>query len=705
MSLNDESYLDDLLRAVTAEDNAKQEQTPLEMLEGIEPSNDVLIENSDENLQKNVDDNGFSSDDLTQMLQDLEQIGVEPIVPMDRTANAEIENFMDDSEEPSVEEQEEYAVEEAEPQQKEMQAKSPNDYNLDDLLVSMGDDEELAEVNDLLQKDENHEVVEDDDILALLERASQAGEMEEELAKSLEDQEEDDEDSVVTDKNAKGKKKDRKSKNKKRKIFGRKVKENSIDIDLPDGSNLLDDSNLPLASNLSDGSNLSDDSNLSDASNLSDDSNLSDGSNLSGGSNLSDGSNLLDNSSLLDDLNLLEGSDRSDDSEISDISELLDIPEKIKPEKKMGFFKKLLAAFFETDDDLEIENESEDSKDNKEKASEATGDNLEVLKELEEEDKKGKKKGKKMGQKDDSEDEGEEKKGKKPKKIKVPKESIEPGAPEKKLSRKKIIIITMFNISILAAILITVMFVPRTILIIDANNAFENKEYKDTYRMLSGMKLGNDDGAIYKEAAVVLELQRKYEAFENYQILDMKTDALNALLQGIVRYDKLLPYAEELQITSELEPVYQQIIAALESTYGLSEEEAREIIAYDRVTYTNKIESMVNGTEFIDPNAPVEETVVLEDMLPEEEMMNQDNQSGGTADNTQPAGDSTQPTGDSGQVEGTIQPSGDDIQPSEDSTGDVAGTDAEQGAVQEPGNSGEVLYSGTIKDGKAILHK
>ncbi|MDD3140347.1 MAG: hypothetical protein PHX08_15435 [Lachnospiraceae bacterium] len=285
-------------------------------------------------------------------------------------------------------------------------------------------------------------------------------------------------------------------------------------------------------------------------------------------------------------------------------------------EKKKGLFARILDIFFEEEDLGEDEpGVGEEG---------ATEENQAIMEEL---DSRRKPKGKK--EKAKKEKEPKKKKEPKPKKEKAPKPKKEKKVkipdtnekPEKKIPRKKIIMVAVFAISVFTGIFLLTSMIPETMSVQSAKKAYSDGDYKSVYTTLAGMKLRKKDEELYKKTTVILEVQNKYTGFLNYQKLGMNMEALNALLKGIERYDKLYDYAKRLSVSDELDKTYLQILTALSENYNLSEEDARQILAYDRITYTKKLDSIINGTEFIDPNAPVEEEESVPDMLPEEKAL------------------------------------------------------------------------------------
>lgn len=277
-----------------------------------------------------------------------------------------------------------------------------------------------------------------------------------------------------------------------------------------------------------------------------------------------------------------------------------------------------------------------------------SAENEEILEELDKE--KGKKKGKKEKKKkdnskeaknesDDEEEEGEnassdkkkKKKEKKPK-VKTVREE-EPSKPEKKLPKKKVRVAFLLCFSIMAAIIVAVFGLTKIINLKDARWAFDNQDYKTAYENLYGLKLGEADALIYNKSRTILAMDRKYESYKNYSRLGMGEEALNALLEGIRIYPEVQEAARQYGVESQVDYTYSEIINAL-SDYGLSTEDALEIIGYDsEVKYNKRIYSIVHNTPFDYNNENYDEEytdaeqkkLVVSDILPEEKDFLPDN--------------------------------------------------------------------------------
>lgn len=295
--------------------------------------------------------------------------------------------------------------------------------------------------------------------------------------------------------------------------------------------------------------------------------------------------------------------------------------------KKQGLFARFIEFLLEEDDDEEEEgSKKKDAGDDSELLGETTDENGAILEELDKEDaakkkdktdKKGKKKkGKKGKDAEEESEDGEEseesaegkkkkKKEKKEKKKKADTESL-PVEPSKKLSVKKIEITVVFCLTILAGILLIIQLVPPAMEKSRARDAYYAKDYERVLEGFYGEKLSESDSIMYNRAYIILRMQRKIDAYNNYMYMGKETDALNQLIEGILRYNEIYEDAMEYNVVPELDSMYQTIMDALQNKYGLSVSEAVEIYAMeDDLAYTLKLESIINGTEYV---APVSET-------------------------------------------------------------------------------------------------
>lgn len=308
--------------------------------------------------------------------------------------------------------------------------------------------------------------------------------------------------------------------------------------------------------------------------------------------------------------------------------------EQSAEEKKPGLVARILNFLLESDEEEEDPLAAEILADNAGETGTVTDENKELLAELNEEDKKGKKKKKKDKKKGKKGKEGEGEEGaenaegaegeedkkakKKKKKEKKAKEAAEIdllAPPEKKLSKKKVITVFVFCGTIAACIVLVSTFLPNYMQKRQAHVAYDHRNYDEVFTLLYDKKRGEQDEILFQRSNIVLQMERKLDSYDNYVRLNMRLEALNALISGVSRYQKLLPDAETYNVVGEVTDSYAQILERLSADFGVSEEQALVIIASeDDVTYSQLLEAIINGAL-----SDGEESGARQDVLPEEE--------------------------------------------------------------------------------------
>lgn len=299
-------------------------------------------------------------------------------------------------------------------------------------------------------------------------------------------------------------------------------------------------------------------------------------------------------------------------------------PEEASDKKKK---KGLLGKIFDL-----LTEEEEEPEDNLENSNLVSEENKAILEELDAEAEKGPK-GKK-GKKPKKEKKPKEKKPKKPKEKKEKvKEEVD---PRKKIPKKFIGMTFALAISCLIVLLLVTLMVPKMNNLSNARKSYYAKDYKDTFISMYGKNLSDSDKVLYERAKLLVLLDRKYESYETYKAMDMRMQALDALLKGVDKYQELKQRAEEYDVLTDLNNIYAKITGALAGDYGVSESEALEIIGYSPLDYTLKLQSILDGTPYVkktdEINASygfgtvdvpeVEENIRednFQDLLPEEE--------------------------------------------------------------------------------------
>lgn len=325
--------------------------------------------------------------------------------------------------------------------------------------------------------------------------------------------------------------------------------------------------------------------------------------------------------------------EQQDENQDQEVLEEPALQEETEKQKAPGFWKKLFHFLTE-----EVQEEPEAAPEESEDQSEAAAENpeeLEAIPEKEEKNKKKNKKGKKKKEKDagagENDEEGEEaqpdeKTRKKQEKARLKQEKkekklqqAETEKPVRVLSQKQLLILVAFCASLIACIVLFSYLLPDFSDKAAAREAYYAGDYEKAYELLYDKGTNASDTLIFNRARTVLTLDRKLSSYKNNRELGRNLEALDALLQGVSCYEELVK-TDEYGVKKELDGLYQQICECLQTEYGISPEEADEINAYDSKTYTRKLDSVINGTEFTLPGQEKQkEPEGPRDILPEEE--------------------------------------------------------------------------------------
>ncbi len=260
-----------------------------------------------------------------------------------------------------------------------------------------------------------------------------------------------------------------------------------------------------------------------------------------------------------------------------------------KKEKKPGFFSKLLGALFTEEEEEEASAVPEAD------ATKLSDENAAILSEIDAEKDKGK--GKKEKKKKEKKPKPEKpKKEKKPKPVKAKK----PEEPDnsKRIPKKYISRTVILSASILIALLVVGTVLPGLMNMSNARKAYYDHDYKTAFLTMYGKDLNESDKKIYQRSRLLVMLDRKYESYQQYQAMGMEHEALDALLQGLARYQELEEEAKILGIDTEALGIKLKITDALASVYGIGEAEALETLSYSQADYTGKIDAVIGGRTY-----------------------------------------------------------------------------------------------------------
>ena len=118
---------------------------------------------------------------------------------------------------------------------------------------------------------------------------------------------------------------------------------------------------------------------------------------------------------------------------------------------------------------------------------------------------------------------------------------------------------------------------------------FEMGKYEQAYQEVLGTKVKEKDPDTYNKIRTVMQVQRALDSYQNYDAMNYYPDALNALIRGLQRYDANLETAKQLEIEDEVDGCKEQIVSLLQSEYGVSESQARELLSLGKAEYTSKV--------------------------------------------------------------------------------------------------------------------
>ena len=180
-------------------------------------------------------------------------------------------------------------------------------------------------------------------------------------------------------------------------------------------------------------------------------------------------------------------------------------------------------------------------------------------------------------------------KAKKPKKEKKPKKPKvkQPPKPGIRFKPKSIIVFVMLIVGIVVLVQMFGYTINYSGNISLAKDYYANQEYDKAYNSLDGIKLSGDDETLYKQAKVVMYVQRQYESYENYEKMNMHTEALNALVKGVDRYQTYRSEAKELGVEDKMTEVYNLIIKAFKDKFKMSETEAISLVELSKLDFTS----------------------------------------------------------------------------------------------------------------------
>lgn len=166
---------------------------------------------------------------------------------------------------------------------------------------------------------------------------------------------------------------------------------------------------------------------------------------------------------------------------------------------------------------------------------------------------------------------------------------------EEEKNEKKISNLTVFIVfAIFAALAVVVVLGTKAFgysqVIKKATDYFERDRYSLAYDEVAGVEVKKEDEDLRDRIYTVMYVERLYESYENNMSMERPDKALDALLRGLEKYDVHYAEAVELNIVEDIELCKQKIIIALSVNFGLTEDEAYEIMKLEGQEYSQALD-------------------------------------------------------------------------------------------------------------------
>lgn len=162
--------------------------------------------------------------------------------------------------------------------------------------------------------------------------------------------------------------------------------------------------------------------------------------------------------------------------------------------------------------------------------------------------------------------------------------------PDKKLNKVLVALVMLFFFSIGGLVILGTNIFDYTLAITKTADYFQRQKYGMAYREILGVEVKEQDQELEDKVYTVMYVERQYEAYENYVKLMEPDLALNALVQGLGKYDDYYEDAVTLGIVEDLNNARGKIISALSSDYGMSAEEALALLELEPTEYSRQIQ-------------------------------------------------------------------------------------------------------------------
>ena len=127
-----------------------------------------------------------------------------------------------------------------------------------------------------------------------------------------------------------------------------------------------------------------------------------------------------------------------------------------------------------------------------------------------------------------------------------------------------------------------------------AESSFEQRDYKNAYDSLAGVSVSDSSKELKQKVRMCMQLQREYDAYQNYYKMKMYLESLDSLIGGIRLYDANKSKAEQYDMLSQYNELESKLANQLYNEFGVSESQARNIIASEtQKEYTDRLQAIL----------------------------------------------------------------------------------------------------------------
>lgn len=303
-------------------------------------------------------------------------------------------------------------------------------------------------------------------------------------------------------------------------------------------------------------------------------------------------SDAQDLSKYADALEALDGSPMPEAEETKKKSKKSIDKNENEIEQNQGFFKKLSGLLFGPD--IEEDEEAEKAELEAEEAKKAELNQAKTeakeAKKKEQSEKKAEKQKADQEKKELQEAQANEKKEKRLAEL-----ALEPPDTTPKIPKKLIGLVAVLAVSIFALQSLTVNLVGYKLMINQATDYYNAKDYLSAYAKLAGATLKTSDQKLYNQTKLLANVQQEYKAYESLISKNKYELALDSLIKGVGRYNTGSKDAGTYGITDEYNQIESQITQELSAKFGLSADEAEQIYNLDtRGKYTIQVKDVIS---------------------------------------------------------------------------------------------------------------